>query len=143
MARLLSVILFICVGCKSQSASQSAYPVVVVDDAHLQFKHADGSKAVFYAVPPGPGVVLDASSYKFQIPPQLAVSGPDSVSIVIGKGQMYSADWKPVDGKQVLDAATLKPVGKAPPFTGFPAGVTIAMGIGHASSRETAAQLSV
>ena len=128
-------------GCKDKPP---AYPTVVVDDAHLQLHHADGTTPVDYSIPPGPGVIVDATGYKFQIPAQLNLTAPDSVNVVIGKGLMYSAEWKPVDGHLVLDASTLTPVGHSPPFAGFPAGSTIALGIGHAEATlEAKARFSV
>ncbi len=116
------------VSCKGKGP---AYPTIVVDEAHLQLQHADGSAPVDYAISPGPGLILDASGYKFQIPAQLELAAPDSVSIVVGKGQMYAAEWKPAEGRVQLDATTMTPVGHAPAFTGFPAGTTVALGIGH------------
>ena len=129
MRRIALIGLLVCVGCKSKEAG--GVPILKVDAEHLQMQHA-GAKPVDYQLPPGNGVILDATGYEFPIPAALNLTAPDTVQIVIGKGQMYTAEWKPVDGKQLLDATTLTPVAHAPPFTGYPAGSTIAIGIGHA-----------
>src|SRR5262245_37542609 len=87
-----------------------AYPTLSIDDAHLALQRADGSETVFYEIGPSRGVLLDSHGYKFTIPEQLKVDGPNSVQVLVSPDRQYHADWKPKDGKQILDASNLKPL---------------------------------
>jgi hypothetical protein len=118
-------------------------PVLSVDNDHLQLQHADGTKPVFYELAPVRGVILDASGYKFEIPAQLKVDAPDTIQVLIGRDRQYSAEWKPTHGKQVIDASTLKPNGKSPPFTGFQPGDTVVFGLGHGVIEDRTLKFSV
>src|ERR1043166_3726838 len=108
-----------------------AYPTLSVDDAHSQMNRPDGTEAPSYELTPARGVILDVSNYKFQIPPQFKFDAPDSVHVLISSDRLYSADWKPRDGKQTLDASNLKPMKQSKPFDGLKSGDTVIFGIGH------------
>jgi len=119
------------------------YPSIIVDDAHLMLKRADGAEGKSYEIPPADGLVIDVGSYHFQIPPQLKVDAPNSVNVIIGKDRQYLAHWEPKGGKEVLNQAALTPIGKAPPFDGFHAGDTIVIGIGFSGIHDSNLSFSV
>ena len=112
------------------------YQTMVIDDTHSAIKHSDGSEGVNYEAKPAPGIVVDVRGYQFKIPPKLNVDAPNSIQVLIGAERKYSAEWKPVNGKQSLDATTLKPLQTSPPFTGFHAGDSVVLGIGHSVTED-------
>jgi hypothetical protein len=126
------ILLFTSFGCLFGEASQG-YPMLAIDEAHLQFQRSDGTEAPKYELAPTRGVTLDANGYKFSIPSRLKVDGPNSVQVLIGKDRTYHADWNPKDGKVVLDASNLKPMQQSQSFSGFQAGDTVIIGIGHSA----------
>src|SRR5512141_2477910 len=72
--------------------AQGGLPVIMVDAEHMQVKHADGTAPQEYAIPAGPGFVLDATDYEFQLPPGADYSTPNIIQIVVNK-QAYSTVW--------------------------------------------------
>jgi len=100
---------------------------LIIDDEHLQLERPDGSAPPVYTIPEGGRLTLDASGYKFKTEP--ANKTPDSVHITIRKRQYYCR-WKPSEGRLLIDASVLRPVGSAPPFDGFRAGDTVVIAIG-------------
>jgi hypothetical protein len=143
----LSILLLLCLLSTLQHVSAAdpvpTYPSITLDDAHLMLKHADGTEGKSYEIPPAEGLVVHVGSYHFQIPPQLKVDAPNSVNVILGKDQQYLAHWEPQGGKQVLNRATLTPVGKAPPFGGFHTGDTIVIGIGLSAIHDAKLSFSV
>ncbi len=107
------------------------YPVLAIDDAHSQLPHADGTQGAKYELAPATGVILDSTGYRFDIPAQLKVDRPNSIQVLIGPQRQYTAEWKPQNGRQVLDASTLHPMKQSPPFAGFQSGDSVVLGIGQ------------
>ena len=144
MLRFLVVLfMFSFFASRAKAGPSDDYPALTVDDAHLQMQQPEDAQPPFYTLAAGPGVVLDASAYRFQIPPELAVAAPDSVQVLIGQGRQYACSWHPQQGRQVLDATSLTPTGSSAPFTGFKAGDTVVFGIGHSRTDGHTLQFSV
>jgi hypothetical protein len=111
------------------------YPVLVVDQEHNQSARPDGSKAPFYQVIKGGGLILDVSHYTIEVPPQYKVNGPNSIHVITKSGK-YFCHWTEAVPRRVLDSSTLQPypTDHSGPFRGFfHSGETVILGIGHSS----------
>jgi hypothetical protein len=122
--------------------SLAVYPVLPVDDAHLLILGFDGRVGQMYELAATPGLVLDASACKFRIPAQLTADRRVAVYVFIARNKQYIADWKPRDGKQVLDASNLKSMNQSKPFSGFRSGDSFLIALGYITIESGNPQLS-
>ena len=102
-------------------------PQIVVDEEHSQFARFDGTEPPSYFVSPGPTVQLDASGYSFPVKADFGVSGPNLISLVMGKDKKYRLPWKEGVTKYVLSKDTLQAELGSVPFPGFRSGDTFAV----------------
>lgn len=109
------------------------YPVIVVDEEHSGFARADGSDPPAYEIVPSAGIVLDASNYHIQVPPEYKVDGPNMIQLFLGKDRQFQMKWKPGVQRHVLGGATLTPRVGSQQFSGLHTGDTaiIAIGFDH------------
>jgi hypothetical protein len=102
--------------------------VIVVDDEHRQF---EGGGEVEYDIPPGIGLVLDATGYEFQIPPEGDFQKPNMIQVMVDKDSYYGLPWQPGVTRYTLTTETLNPLGESEPFQGLPPFSQVVVAIGY------------
>ncbi|MEP7218639.1 MAG: hypothetical protein ABI876_06960 [Bacteroidota bacterium] len=107
--------------------SEEQLQVIIVDQEHMQ----DGSRAdtPVYTIGPADGIMLDASAYVIRTPAHLKGRQPNMIQLIVGKNEMYGAEWRGEGGRYVLDQQTLRPLYQSKPFAGFISGQHIVLAI--------------
>jgi len=125
-------LLFGTVACASVNAA-SAFPTIVVDEAHIGFSRPDGSEPPPYVIAPAKGIVVVASNYRFEVPEEYGVTGPNAIHLLKGRDEKYKAAWRGYGERHELSGSTLRPHADSVPFRGFAKGETamIAIGFDH------------
>ena len=126
--RLLSAILFATLSISNLRAAEISR--IVVDDEHLQMQRKDGSTPSYYIISSGYALEIDASQYEFRIPDALKISRPNSVQIILGGEQNFSAKWPTTGSVLSLSESTLSPNPGSQPFKGFQKGQEGVIAIG-------------
>lgn len=119
------------IGIASCFGAAAADSVIKVDDAHLQVARADGGKPETYVVQAGASLLVDASNYSFKMPPQLSNMPINSLQLVLGKTEQYSAAWTPSTRRLLLSKESLSPNPGSKPFAGFASGQRGVVAIGR------------
>jgi len=105
--------------------SEPQYPTLVLDDARGR-----PDTAGEYTIPPADGLTLDLTQLTLAVPPEMGVSGPNAIHLVVDEERYYRVEW-PEGGRAVLDARTLRPLRGGTPFTGLRAGENAILAVGH------------
>ena len=101
-------------------------PLITIDEAH---NHTSADATQEYAVPPCDRLLVDASCYRFCVPEQLGVSGPDVLHLIHGAEEYYRLSWDGA-GKICVDANSLEAVRGPSRFAGFSRGEKYILGVG-------------
>jgi hypothetical protein len=120
------------VACASVNAA-GAYPTIVVDEAHIVFSRPDGSEPPPYVIAAAKAIVVVASNYRFEVPKEYGVAGPNAIHLLKGQDEKYKSAWRGYDERHELSESTLRPHAGSVPFRGFAKGETamIAIGFDH------------
>src|SRR5689334_4921867 len=113
---------------KAPNSTLTANPVYLhLDNAHNQ---AAGTNAEPYVIEPCKTVNVDTTGYSIPLPRQFPDSGPNALHLIHGNEEYFRAAW---DGKShaTLDTTTLKNIRGHSGFSGFRAGETYILGVGH------------
>lgn len=102
-----------------------------VDAEHLQTQRPDGSQPKVYSFGPTEVVVLDSAGYELRVHPKLEGKPLNSIQLLLGDSEKYSAVWSPGQTRQALSAATLVPAPGSVPFKGFVRGKEGVVAIGR------------
>ena len=117
----------------------SELPVIRVDNTHYQVEREDGSQPEIYTLPAGPGFILDATGYAFQIPPGLGTKPPNLIQLVHGAGHAYEHPWQQGKVVYVITGDTLQPQHGPEVFRMFVIGAMLTLAIGrYVSAAESA-----
>lgn len=116
----------------SERTMWAGLPVIKVDDRHWQIEQPDGSEALIYEVPPGAGLILDATGYEIRVPPfpGVTISGPNMIQLAVDSARMYGVEWQDGIEKYYLVPETLVPLYGSIPFTGLLPGWRFILAIG-------------
>ena len=93
-----------------------------------------GTKPDVYRVGATSSLVLDATGYTFNVPPELRDKPLNSVQVVQSKTHQFALTWQPGKTRYELSNVTLKPVPGSQPFSGFHAGDRVVVAIGVADA---------
>jgi hypothetical protein len=113
------------------SAQAQRAVTLKVDAEHLQTQRADGSQPKAYSFGPTEVVVLDSAGYELRVHPKLEGKPLNSVQLLLGDTEKYSAPWSHGQTRQVLSAATLVPAPGSVPFKSFVRGKQGVVAIGR------------
>lgn len=127
--RLLFIFL-ICIGTSALRGAVTDPPVVKVDDKHQMMNYPVGTKPKAYRVGASASMVLDATGYTFDVPPEIRDKPLNSVQLVQSKTNQFELTWRPGTTRYELAKATLRPLRGARPFEGFKAGDKMILAIG-------------
>ena len=76
------------------STDANADPTAVIDNEHSQIQSSDsGQPLVYELLHPTRGMVLDASRYKFRAPGEVDSDLPNTVQIILGDQQYFTAGF--------------------------------------------------
>lgn len=120
---------FLCL--TSQLTSAQGIVTLIVDRDHLQMQRTDGTQPKTYAFPATALVSLDSSRYDVRLPAKLEGKSPNSIQLVMGNTEKYSAKWLPGQKLHVLSAQTLTANPGSIPFAGFRSGKEGIVAVGH------------
>ena len=126
--RQLFAILWAALGVSGLHAAE--VPRIVVDDEHLQLQSEAGVSPPYYEIPAGVSLEVDASHYNLQLPEALKGERPNSLQLVLGTDQQFSAEWPASGRKVLLSEKTLSPNPGSRPFGGFQSGQEGVVAIG-------------
>ena len=111
------------------STSENDLPVIKADNEHLQVERSDGTVPPEYEIKAGNGFVLDISGYEIQIPPNLNITQPNMIQIVLDRNSYY-VDWEGGKMLYTFAADTLTPLQNSKPFGGLRSGQKAIIAIG-------------
>ena len=123
---VVALLALLCVGVSASPQQKPSLPVVVVDAAHSR----ETPSFATYVVPPGKGLVLDVTKYRFspldrpEVPPNVV-----ELDFTSGPPGLYSTAWQ--ESRRIeLTARTLKPGEESGPFPGLKPGDKVVVTIG-------------
>jgi hypothetical protein len=105
-------------------------PVICVDDAHFQVEREEGGEPEIYRLPAGPGFILDATGYTFQVPLGLGGQPPNLIQLVRGAGHTYERTWREGKTRYVMTGDTLIPARGCTRLRMFDSGEVLIVAIG-------------
>jgi len=111
------------------NTSENSLPVIKADNEHLQVERSDGTVAPEYEIIAGNGFVLDTSGYEIQIPPNLNITQPNMIQIVLDKNSYY-VDWEVGKTSYTFTVETLKPLQSSKSFSRLNSGQKVIIAIG-------------
>jgi hypothetical protein len=85
----------------------------------------------------GDALEFEAAHYSFPVKADYSVSGPNLISVLMGKDRRYRLAWKTGVSRYVLSKETLVPEPGSVPFTGFHSGETFSVVVGYEDSNES------
>jgi hypothetical protein len=126
----LLLIIIMCMGSSALGAADVNAPVVKVDDKHQMMNYPAGTKPETYRVRASSSMVLDATDYTFDVPPEIRNKPLNSIQLVQSKTNQYELTWQPGTTRYELSKATLRPLRGSRPFEAFKAGDKMIVAIG-------------
>jgi hypothetical protein len=126
--RIFTIIM--CIGNFAVHAAGTNAPVVAVDAKHQMINYPVGTKPDIYRVHASESIVLDATGYSFDVPPEIRDKPLNSVQVVQSKTRQFKLTWQPGKTRYELSKATLQPLPGSKPFEGFQTGDRMIIAIG-------------
>lgn len=105
-------------------------PVILVDDSHSQVERSHDANPEIYRLASGPGFILDATGYTFQVPLELGGQPPNLIQLVCGAGQTYECPWWDGKTRYVITGDTLKPARGCVRLRSLESGEVLCLAIG-------------
>jgi hypothetical protein len=127
-------IVIMCVGNLALQAADTNIPVVKVDSRHQMMNYPAGTKPEIYRIRASSSLILDATDYNFDIPPELRDKPLNSVQVAQTKTHKFELTWQPGKTRFELSNATLHPLPGGQSFEGFKSGDKILVAIGVTSA---------
>lgn len=138
LTRFLLIIALVGLAVSNSARSQTLHSsTIVVDEEHSQLAPRDGSEPPQYVVRAADSIKLDVSNYLFPANADYGVSGPDLISVILGRDRKYRIPWTPGVVKYVLSKDTLRPEAGSLPFSGFKPGETFSIIIAFEDANES------
>jgi uncharacterized protein YtpQ (UPF0354 family) len=105
-------------------------PILKIDSAHQMMNYPTGTTPELYHFAACSTVILDATDYSFDIPPEIRNRPLNLIHVVLDKTRQYQLEWQPGKMRYELSKSTLQPLKGSEPFEGFKTGDKIALAIG-------------
>lgn len=129
---------------QAETEAREGPQVIVVDEAHQAMAggaspRRGGAQPKVYAIDPAEAIGIDfrnatlkfnSGSRKFNL------RQPNRVDVVFQSGPHYKRVYSPRQRRLELSPGTLRPVGKQPPFRGFPEGERFLVTLGYEFPRK-------
>jgi hypothetical protein len=112
------------------SGDPKSYPKIVIDQEHHEGTPENEGGAKPYSISATAGVIVDLSSYQFQVPEGAGVTAPNAIHVGFGINRDYHVAMKPGVTQYVLDSTTLKQLPGSARYKGFRPGDFCSLAIG-------------